>query len=280
MPVSEVRTDDILERFESAERHGGGGQKVVFLVRDGVLGQVIAKIGKYASTQALERARREVWVLTMIGSPYFPRQHAFEVIDDSRYLMIEEFIDGTTLDAHFTDYRNEEALVGLTYEIVQGMMALWERRIVHRDLKPGNIIISAFGPRIIDLGIARLLDATSLTRSQDPIGPCTPPYASPEQLRNHKRDIDHRSDQFSLGIVLAQLVLAGKHPFDPRVLGEGDHVTQNISRGRWAEEAVGKLVSPGFNEFLHRLLAREPYLRYRLPSEVVASVLQLQKGIR
>jgi len=130
--------------------------------------------------------------------------------------------------------------------------------------------------QIIDLGIARLLDATSLTNSMAFMGPCTPNFASPEQLSNIKRKIDHRSDQFSLGILLVQLVLGGKHPFDPEFVG-GENIPINILQGLWAKSNVDKSVSRGFSLILHKLLSPQPYMRYRKPEELYMDLLQIRE---
>jgi len=278
MVAADIDIRDILTRYDSPRRLGGGGQKVVYAVRDQKRGIIVIKVGGYRSPQALERARREFSILSEIDSQYFPKQYGFEVLEQQRYLISEEFIDGSPLHDHFADFCDERLVVGLAVQLVQGLTELWNKRIVHRDIKPANIMITASGPKIIDLGIARLLDATSLTYTMAPIGPCTPAYASPEQLRNNKRDIDHRSDQFSLGIVLVQLLLAGDHPFDPLIVG-GESIPNNILCGNWAVTLLDPRVCDRFRIFIHKLLASQPYLRYRISSELEIALLQINEEL-
>jgi serine/threonine-protein kinase len=276
MVSADIIVSDILTRYESPRRIGGGGQKVVYVVQDRHKGAIVIKIGGYRSSQALERARREFSTLSIIDSKYFPRQFGFEVLDQQRYLIVEEFLDGSPLHDCFSGFCNEQLVLGLAIELVKGLSELWNRRIVHRDIKPANIMITTSGPKIIDLGIARLLDATSLTYSMAPIGPCTPNYASPEQLRNSKRDIDHRSDQFSLGILLAQLLLSGNHPFDPQIVG-GESIPNNILCGLWSATDLDSRVGDSFRILIHKLLAIQPYMRYRLSSDLESALIKINE---
>ena len=265
-PIS-IDVADIIARYECPRKLGAGGQKVVYMVQEPFRGQIVIKVGEYHSAQALERVRREVSTLSTIDSPYFPQQYGFEVLDDHRYLISEEFIAGKPLNDCIEAFCSEPLIIDLAIELVRGLGELWDRRIVHRDIKPANIMITTSGPKIIDLGIIRLLDATSLTHALAPVGPCTPAYASPEQLQNIKRDIDHRSDQFSLGIVLVQLILTGTHPFDPHIVG-GESIPCNILRGLWASDQLDGRISSEFRTIIHRLLAAHPYMRYRSHDEL------------
>jgi len=94
--------------------------------------------------------------------------------------------------------------------------------LVHRDLKPENIMFREDGatPVIVDFGMVRMLSETSITESWQPRGPGTPFYAAPEQLNNDKHLIDWRTDQYALGILLAEATF-GYHPFKDQ--GEDDH---------------------------------------------------------
>jgi len=140
---------------------------------------------------------------------------------------------------------------------------LWDRNIVHRDLKPRNIIIRPNKlPVIIDLGIARFLDLDSLTNTLNLMGPCTPIYAAPEQLSNRKQLINPRTDFFSLGIILLELLL-GHHPFDPRVLKNGNSIVENIAADIFVSPKTSGTCSDPFNDLAIRLLKTNQYQRFR-----------------
>ncbi|WP_460371060.1 serine/threonine-protein kinase, partial [Actinocorallia lasiicapitis] len=96
----------------------------------------------------------------------------------------------------------------------EGLRAIHAAGLVHRDLKPGNIIVASDGPRIIDFGIARALDAATVTATGMMLG--TVPYMSPEQL--NLGEIGPASDIFSLGGVLA-FAATGQAPFDAPSVG-------------------------------------------------------------
>jgi serine/threonine protein kinase len=97
--------------------------------------------------------------------------------------------------------------------VCEGLSALQEQKIVHRDLKPSNIRVRPDGtPVIIDFGLARHLDQPDLTTTNEGAAFGTPLYFAPEQFLGTKRDIDHRTDLFAIGILL-YFAIAGYHPF-------------------------------------------------------------------
>lgn len=127
---------------------------------------------------------------------------------------LEEFISGGTLtDRLKRGLLNDTETKTLAQAISSAIAHLEERRIVHRDIKPDNIMYRVDGtPVLVDLGIARHLDAPSITQTWAGIGPGTPGYAAPEQLLNDKHLIDWRTDQFALGVTISVATL-GMHPY-------------------------------------------------------------------
>ncbi len=274
--MPEFNYEDIIARYNVVATLGHGGQKIVFEVDHPQHGPCVLKIGIFKSSVSLERVNREVETLQAISSDYYPQQFAFKVVDDHRFYILEEKIDGKPLSAKICDFATVSAATTLTLEIVDGLMLLWDRRIVHRDVKPANIIITPAGnPRIIDLGIARLLDLASLTHSLAPLGPCTPNYASPEQLQNRKHEINHRADQFCIGIIYGQLLLGGCHPFDPSIVGQGQSIVDNIMNGKWARDSLQSADFATVLPVLSKMLATEPHRRYRSPEALRAALAEI-----
>lgn len=133
--------------------------------------------------------------------------------------IVTEWIEGRSLKAKLADSGPFAPAEGMciAHDLLMGLAWLHDANIIHRDIKPDNIVVtdgasSAVSAKVIDLGISLHQDMPRLTIPvpRPGHGPCTPSYASPEQLRGE--DVDNRTDLFSLGIVLFEL-LAGTHPF-------------------------------------------------------------------
>ncbi len=157
----------------------------------------------------LERIRREVELLSTLDSEFYPKQYHFNIdIKTKEFIIVEEYIEWATLREKMATINSVSDIFWLLNKIVQGLDIIWARGVVHRDLKPENIIIRPdWMPCIIDLGIALFAGMERLTQSINPFWPCTPPYASPEQLMNKKHLIDQRSDFFALWIICLELYL-------------------------------------------------------------------------
>ena len=172
---------DVIKNYPNAELINEGGQKIVYLITDKKYGKCVLKLGLYQSDSSLERISREVTTLQKINSPYYPKNFEFQVLDSKRFLILEEYIPSEPLSSRILDYQNPSSALRVIYEISCGLSVIWKMRIVHRDVKPANILVTNDGKiRIIDLGIARLLDEDSLTRSGTFFGPATKAYAAPE----------------------------------------------------------------------------------------------------
>jgi len=247
-----------------------GGQKKVSKANHKDWGEVVIKEGKTSGTTSKTRIEREIRVLSSLNSVYYPKQFFFEfrAIDNvqSEFIIVEEFINGTTLRDVMLYFDSEDKIIKLLRELLYGLALIWyndDGKIVHRDLKPENIIIRPDKtPCILDLGIARLLEESSLTPSIYPYGPCTPPYASPEQLRNDKDIIDARSDFFSLGIVIGELIL-GYHPFDSKYIGLNSNIPENILDDNHVNFALMGNLSEKYKILVKKLLNPKPYQRFR-----------------
>jgi eukaryotic-like serine/threonine-protein kinase len=275
MSQPSVRSDDVLKRFPDAVHLKSGGQKSVFRARHPEHGGVVLKVGAVSSPQNLARITREVNLLADIVSEYYPRHFSFEELPGGRFLIIEEYINGIPLTDALTSFTDLPSCLRTLEHLIKGLRQIWSRGAIHRDLKPDNIIIAPSGtPRIIDLGIARLINGTSLTETIALMGPCTPIFAAPEQLTNRKTDIDFRADQFALGILLYLMITKGAHPFDPKLVGSGQSIVENILCGRYAEGCLKDLESERTSEFVARLLGAEPYLRFRTAENLEFAVSQ------
>lgn len=240
-----------------------GGQKKVYLAECNMFGKVVFKVGQCNSVSGFERIKREVELLRNINSPYFPQNYDFRFDDKGNFQILEEYIESKSLYECIYYYDSEIKIAVFALGLINGMKLLWDKRIVHRDLKPDNILIKeTYQPVIIDLGIARDLEGKSLTKTVLNRGPCTPVYASPEQLKNMKNSIDARTDFFSIGIILCELFLK-VHPFHPQVVGEGLGIVENIETGKYLLQFDNKKMSNQLESIIKRLLETKQYNRYR-----------------
>ena len=270
--------EDILRICRNIQELERGGQKVVYTADHPDHGAVVLKRGAYPHPGALERISREVGLLASIDSTYYPKHYGFIIEATSHsFLIIEERIDGQPLSLCMARFSSEVAIINLMKLLIEALDILWSRRVVHRDIKPQNVIIRPNNrPVVIDLGIARLLDVSSLTITGAALGPCTMQYAAPEQLRNMKPIIDMRADFFALGLLSLQLHL-GFHPYDPAIVGQGDSIPDNILNARFVPPESKEGTSAAFAGLVRKLLQTEPYQRFRT-KEVLTAYIEERWG--
>lgn len=241
-----------------------GGQKKVYKCSHKKYGLVVIKEGHFEYQKNLERIKREVEFLKNIDSEYYPKNFEF-IIDEKnkKFVICEEYIESKKIYELKNYYNSEIEIIELLKELINGLRVLWDKNIVHRDLKPDNILITnEYKPKIIDLGIARFLDYESLTKTLQYMGPCTPIYASPEQLLNNKNAINMRSDFYSLGIIILEMHL-GFHPFHPEKIGNSESIPFNILNGNFVSPETKSGTSERFSQLITRLLRIQPFERFR-----------------
>lgn len=227
--------EDYLKEFALIKTFKDTGQKKVHLVKTNRGGEpLIIKIGKSPSHSLFQRAKREVEVQNSLSSDYYPKNFDFILFDGNQFVILEEYIESEPLSDCFYKFIEPKDILILLKHLVCGLDLIWRSKVTHRDLKPDNILIKPDKkPVIIDLGIVLAEDKTMLTSIFSPFGPCTPSYAAPEQLKNRRAEIDHRTDQFILGIDILQMIEGGRHPFDPAFVGYGANIPENILNGDW-----------------------------------------------
>ncbi|MBV7276461.1 serine/threonine protein kinase [Clostridium sp. PL3] len=259
--------------YPVVEKYKESGQRQVFRIIHPEFGECIMKKGKCLSNTSLERIKREVSILREIDSAYFPKNYQANYFSSGEFIIFEEYIKSKTLSEFKEKFKgDEEKVFNLFINIINGLEIIWKKRIVHRDLKPDNILILSDGrPVIIDLGIARMLEEKSLTLTIQQNGPCTPVYASPEQISNKKNSIDIRSDFYSLAIIIAELIL-GEHPFSTKVVGQGMSTFENLLNNRYKLKYENIIISDKAKRLIDKLLQKEPYQR-------VKTVKQLREKI-
>ncbi len=211
-----------VDHFNVAELIGAGGMGTVYRAYDPRLQrQVAIKVlaaGFGDDPDRLRRFEQEALAVARLAHPNIVAVHDIGTFEGSPYI-VTELLEGETLRGAMGD-RGLSARKALdcTRQVAQGLAAAHERGIVHRDIKPENLFVTKEGRvKILDFGIAKLTDleaasgASSATLTAHGLGPVgTAAYMSPEQARGDRTDF--RSDLFSLGVVLYEMV-AGVSPF-------------------------------------------------------------------
>ena len=260
-------------RYRLESKLGSGGMSTVYLALDEVLDRPVAVklLHREISEEAdqLERFRREARTAARLSHP-----NLVGVIDagedDGRPYIVFEYIDGRTLKRRIQDEGPlpvDEA-VAYAIEIGRGLTAAHARKLVHRDVKPQNVLIDPDGrAKVTDFGIARSLESKGLTATGRVLG--TTDYVSPEQAMGE--DVDERSDVYSLGVVLYEM-LTGDVPFqaETQVGVAMKHVNEPMPDVQAKRPEVSAVVA----SVVDRATTKDPRDRYNSVAEMVRDLEQ------
>lgn len=273
-----------ISHYQIVRRLGAGGMGEVFLARDTKLDRLVAlkvMCGELARDEnQRKRFRMEAKAASGLVHPNVCVVHEVGETEDGRPYLAMEYIDGQTVDAIGRQRRLRlREVVRIGEGVAEALDAAHARGIVHRDIKPGNVMLDSRGQvKVLDFGLAKRaakegsdLTSTSVaeTRSGMLIG--TPTYMSPEQVLG--RPLDARSDIFSLGSVLYELV-TGQRPFLGKTVGETINAVVNQQ-----PEPLGlenPLYSPALDNIIFRCLAKEPEQRYTNARELADDLAVLR----
>ncbi|MBM4404436.1 MAG: serine/threonine protein kinase, partial [Candidatus Cloacimonetes bacterium] len=217
----------IISNYEIISLLGEGGMGEVYLAKENLLDRKVAikRLNPIlTSDQAFaDRFVNEAHIQAKLLHSNIVGLYNF-FIDRGTYYMVLEYAEGINLRELITRTGPivEDRTLHIFRQIIAALAFAHEKQIVHRDIKPSNIIIGVGDSvKILDFGIARLLSDQHLTRTGSKLG--TLFYMSPEQVMAVK-DIDHRSDIYSAGVVLFEM-LSGRLPFDRNT--DSDYVIQH-----------------------------------------------------
>jgi serine/threonine protein kinase len=226
---SHERLGDRIGHYRLLQKIGEGGCGTVYLAQQEVpvRRKVAVKIIKLGmdTKQVVARFEAERQALALMDHPNIARVFDAGATETGRPFFVMELVRGIKI----TDYCDQNTLsardrLGLFIQVCQAVQHAHQKGIIHRDLKPSNILVTVNDgmavPKVIDFGIAKaiegkLTDQTVFTALEQFLG--TPAYMSPEQALMTSIDIDTRSDIYSLGVLLYEL-LTGNTPFDTREL--------------------------------------------------------------
>lgn len=259
---------------------GEGAFKETFEAREGDTRHAL-KV--YRPKAVSERVEREIGGMLRCNHPNIARLRRVDqlIVEGRTHLYsVEEFLSGGTLIERTRDRglfaTDETREIGRM--LISAVAHIASKGLVHRDIKPENIMLRDDGhtPVIVDFGLVRTLDETSLTATWAQRGPGTPYFAPPEQLRNEKQYIDWRCDQFSLGVSLAVVTL-GRHPYHADDDDRGELVVTRVAdRQPVPASFVEKAAAAGL-PVLARMVAPWPVQRYRTPEALLVARTDQQR---
>jgi serine/threonine protein kinase len=251
-PSLEGRLPRKIGPFRVISRLGAGGMGVVYLASHPQGFNVALKVirPEFASDVLFrQRFRREVAAAKRVQGIFTARVVAAET--ELIPYLATEFIDGPTLDGYIEEHGplGGEQLRAFAVALAEAIGAVHAAGIVHRDLKPSNILLSKDGPRVIDFGIAKAAEGTSMTQTGVSIG--TPAWMAPEQARGS--EVGPAADVFAWGSIVAY-ASSGRAPFGE---GASDAVLYRIVHEQPDLEGVPDEV----REVTRQSLAKDPNRR-------------------
>jgi serine/threonine protein kinase/tetratricopeptide (TPR) repeat protein len=306
---------DTLGPYHLLERLGEGAFGEVYVAEQSepVRRKVAVKVLKpgMGSRQIIARFEAERQALALMDHPNIAKVFDAGTTPLGLPYFVMELVRGQPI----TDYCNQQRLslrerLELMIPVCRAVQHAHQRGVIHRDLKPGNVLVTVLDgkpvPKVIDFGIAKaigpaLTDATIYTQFRQLIG--TPAYMSPEQMAISAADVDTRSDVYSLGAMLYELV-AGRTPFDAetlvqagidemrRVIRESDppkpstrlstmdaaSLSAIAERQRASPQRLSRLLAGEVDWIVLRAIEKDRARRYQSPLDLAADIESFLAG--
>jgi len=262
-----------ISHYKILEKLGEGGMGMVYRAEDTRLQRAVAL--KFLASHfisnpdAKARFLTEARAASALNHPNICTIYEIEEFDGQQFIAME-FVEGKPLSRLVAPERLPLPKVfDYAIQIAEGLEAAHKKGIIHRDIKPDNILVTEEGRiKIMDFGLAKIRDTARITTTGTALG--TAAYMSPEQARGET--VDARSDIFSLGMVLYEMV-AGRHPFS------GAHPAAFIySILHEKAQPIGNLVSnvpAGLGAIIEKAMGKNPNHRYQSASDLAADLQRL-----
>ncbi len=261
------------------EKLGTGGTAVVYKAINTKTKNLVAlkMIHKHLLNEDIvkERIENEIEINKLLSHPNIVKLMDYNLDDNLPYIAFE-YVEGKSLDKILKEKKklNIYEVINIWMQILEALDYAHQKGIVHRDLKPENILIkynnnsndlSESVAKITDFGISKIINKT-LNITQDFVG--TPWYMSPEQIKGQK--VDQRSDIYSLGIIIFQL-LTGKLPF-----GDSDNIYA-VFKAHMLDNPIDShilegnttYIPPDIEKIIRKMLEKNPKKRYQMVNEII-----------
>lgn len=289
--VDDLPREGTFPGYEILREIHRGGQGVVYLaLQKATKRKVALKVlhtGPFAGSSGRARFEREVAILGQLNHPNIVRIHDSGVTTDGSFFYVMDYIPGRTLDEliRAKDKKAIDDAIRLFIKICDAVNAAHLKGVIHRDLKPANVRLDAGGdPIVVDFGLAKLAipetgpDAPESHRLMTMTGQFigSLPWASPEQAEGLPSNIDVRTDVYSLGVILYQL-LTGKFPYE--VVGNMRDVLDNILKAEPARPStIRRQINGEVETIVLKCLAKERERRYQSAGELARDLRHYLAG--
>jgi len=263
-----------IPHYKILEKLGEGGMGIVYKAQDTKLDRMVALkfLPPHLSTSEEDKARfiQEAKAASALNHPNVCTIHDIQEHDGQMFIVME-FVDGQTLRDKASQVPNIKSALDIGVQIADGLAAAHEKGIVHRDIKPENIMVRKDGiVQIMDFGLAKLRGVSRLTKEGSTVG--TAGYMSPEQVQGV--EADHRSDLFSLGVLLYEL-FTGQLPF------RGVHETAMAYEIVNVDAKPMSSLKPEINQDLDRIilgcLEKDPNERMQSAKQVAVDLKRIRR---
>ena len=261
--------DIIAKKLVLVRRLAEGGMGALWVARNlSTQAEVAIKVllpHRSDDDHAAERFRHEAEVGAKLAHRNVTRVFDLLSDDDGSLILVMELLHGRTLEAAYKEKGTlpAEEAVELIVPILGALQHAHDRGVIHRDVKPSNIFLDVdpdghTTPKLLDFGIAKETDSTALTQTGEALG--SPKYMSPEQVRASKQ-LDGRSDLFSIGVVLYEII-TGENPFD------APSPTAALAQVLELEVDPDPRIEPRLWLEIQRALSKQPYERHASAKEL------------
>ncbi len=269
----------MIKGYRIERRLGSGGMGDVFLAQQTSLDRPVA-----LKILPMQLAKDEEFVQRFLSEARAAGRVAHENIvaavdvgvSNGRYYFVMELVEGLTLQQKIEREGPipEKAALEIAKQVARGLRHAHQQGLIHRDIKPANIMFTTENvAKICDFGLARRLDEDT-TLTMPGLVQSSPAYASPEQCRG-RRDLDHRTDMYSLGVTLFEM-LTGKRPFTAET--SSALFIKHATEAPPSPQSLNPALSAAANALVLRLLRKEPRQRFESYDELIEAIEGVQQS--